>query len=87
MSGARLQRVLNQAAYEENMRRAAGSALTYGVPEIKGKEGGRENGRGVEGVMHGRSIAPRILAVLGRSTLGFHRPGGHLAGPFICCMP
>lgn len=30
---ARLQRVLNRAAYEENVRRAAGSALTYGTQE------------------------------------------------------
>ena len=46
MSGAKLQRVLNRAAYEENVRRAAGSALTYGVQEKQGEAVGREGGRG-----------------------------------------
>lgn len=46
MSGAKLQHVLNRAAYEENVRRAAGSALTYGVQETQGKAEGRGGGRG-----------------------------------------
>lgn len=45
VSGAKLQRVLNRAAYEENVRRAAGSALTYGVQETEGEEGRREGER------------------------------------------
>lgn len=47
VSGARQQLVLNRAAYEENLRRAAGSTITYGIEEMEGewKYGGGGDGR------------------------------------------
>ena len=53
VSGAKLQRVLNRAAYEENMRRAAGSALTYGVPDEQGEDRGRRGGGGTGHLFYG----------------------------------
>lgn len=40
VSGARRQRELNRAAYEHNVRRAAGRAIAYGVHDlVEGKRG------------------------------------------------
>lgn len=67
VSGAGLQRARNRATYEDNVRRAAGSAMTYGVVEEEGRErcGVMEYARDFPGV--GWGMKGRLHAVNGKA--------------------